>query len=99
LFISKDYACYTAATPHKARAVIAFRDVLSIQKEATFGLIPNSVKITCWDERATKKQKEVGREIERRERGRERERGRGGRGRGRAENNNLFAVLYYIYFA
>ncbi len=59
LFITKDYACYYAATPKLVHLTIAFCDVSAIQKEATFGLMPNSVKITAWSEKNKKKEDSV----------------------------------------
>jgi hypothetical protein len=56
LFISKDFACYSAATPHKVKVIIPIHEIVNIQKESTFGLIPNSVKITC---REGRKEKQV----------------------------------------
>lgn len=59
IFITKDYACYYAATPNVIRDVIPFRNITSVKKEATLGLIPNSVRITACDDQVKNREREV----------------------------------------
>lgn len=49
LFITKDYACYYCSTPIITRTIISFQNITGIKKEATFGLIPNSVVVTTYE--------------------------------------------------